>query len=170
MANVTTTGLVAFQSSAIAVDGGFGTTFTEVGLVNADSVVLDTSDPELTQFFAEQVDDAVYESSRKGTTTLELDLGFADLAQIQKFLGGTITGSGDDAVWNAPLTPPNIELSFKLVPTVGYVLNVVRGKVTAKITGGFIKTDNMKVHLLITFLLPKKAATAPYFFTLVEAE
>lgn len=170
MANVTTTGLAAVKMGDIAVDGGMGTTLAVIGYTNKGSVQLNTEDPQLTEFYAEEVDDPIYISKKKGKTTFTFQLGFPDFDQMVAVLGGTKTGSGNTQKWTAPSTYPTIEKSWKVVPTNGLVLNIPRGSIQAKLTGGYMSTDNLKIDVVITVLTPTKANEPPYFTSLLAGE
>lgn len=170
MANVTTTGLAAIEMGAIASDGGMGATLAVIGYTNKGSVQLNTEDGELTEFYAEEVDDPIYVEEKKGKTTVSFQLGFPDFDQMVAVLGGEKSGTGDAMIWKAPVNHPKIEKSWKIVPKTGYVLNIPRGKISAKFTGGYISTDNLKIDVVITVLTPTKANEPPYFKSLLAAE
>lgn len=170
MANVTTTGLAAVKMGDIAGDGGMGTTLAVIGYTNKGSVQLNTEDPTSTEFYAEEVDDPIYVSKKKGKTTFTFQLGFPDFDQMVAVLGGTKSGTGNAQIWSAPSTVQTIEKSFKIVPTSGYVLNIVRGTIAAKFTGGYMSTDNLKIDVVVTVLTPTKANTASYSTSLLAGE
>jgi len=169
MANVTTTGLAAFEVGEIAVDGGIATTWASLGLIAEGTASFNQADGTKTQFYAEQVDLAVFETTKPGDATFNFSLGFADLTQIQKVMGGTITGTGDSLKWAAPAQIPVILTSIRIVPTNGWVLNICKCSISAKISGGFSKTDNMKIECIGTILNPDKAGEPAYSFTTLAA-
>jgi len=170
MANVVTTGLTSIKVGDIAGDGGMGTTLAVLGYTNEGSIQFTEEDPTSTEFKAEEVDDPIYISQTKGKTTFSFQLGFPDYDQLVATLGGAKSGSGNAMIWSAPSTMPTIEKSIKIIPKVGYVLNIPRGKITGKPNGGFSKTDQFKVDVTITCLTPTKAGVAPYFKSLLAAE
>jgi hypothetical protein len=169
MANVTTTGLAAFEIGDIESDGGIATTWTSLGLIAEGSASFNQADGTKTQFFAEQLDLPVFETVKQGEQSFNFSLGFADFTQIQKVMGGTISGSGINQKWSAPAQIPVIHSSIRIVPTSGLVLNICKASFSAKISGGFSKTDNMKIEVVATILSPDKAGEPPYSFTTLEA-
>lgn len=169
MANVTTTGLAAFEVGAIESDGGISLSFASLGLIAEGSASFNQADGTSTKFYAEQLDLAVFESNKPGDASFNFSLGFADLTQIQKVMGGTITGSGDTLKWAAPAQIPVILTSIRIVPTNGFVLNICKASISAKIVGGFSKTDNMKIEVVATILAPDKVSEPAYSFTTLAA-
>lgn len=171
MADLVTTGLAKIEIGTIAVDGGIATSWAVIGKTAEESASFTEEDPTTTEFFAEEVDDPIFSSSKQGIRTFNWSLAAADIPQIVTVLGGTTSGSGDSLKWVAPAQIPVIEKSIRVIPTNGHVLFITRAKITAKIDGGFSKTDNMKIAIVGTILTPTKANEPGWgFITIASTE
>ncbi|MDR1348315.1 MAG: hypothetical protein LBJ63_07840 [Prevotellaceae bacterium] len=154
MADLYTIGLAKIEIGDIDPDGGMGTDLEQLGYTNQDSCSFTQEDPETTDFFAEELDDPVVSISRAGKTTFNFSVMNPDVTVLQKLLGGTITGTGDAAIWNAPSTIPVIEQSVKITPKQGLVFSVPRMSILAKINGQFSKTNIFVIDVVGTVLIP----------------
>jgi hypothetical protein len=162
METVYTIGLSKIEVGNIAGDGGMGNALAQLGYTNKDSCSLTQEDPEKTDFFAEEVDDAVVSISRGGKTTFNFAVMSPDVNVLASLLGGTVVagGGGDPDVWNAPDSIPVIEKSVRITPNQGLVFEIPRMNIVAKINGQFSKSNVFVVEVTGTVLQPTKANTS----------
>jgi hypothetical protein len=155
-------GLTSIEISAIAGDGGLGTSFAAVGYTVADTAVLATEEGQTTEFNIEEQDEAIYSIvSQKGKTTLSWSCYDVDTDTLIKFFGGTKT-AGPPEVWSAPDAVPEIEVSIRVNMKTGGKVEIVRGKIAAKLNWAFQKSKLAQIDIVATILAPTKAATPAY--------
>ena len=161
MAETRLIGLSKIEIGAIAGDGGMGTTLAVLGVTYKDTAEITQEDPVITEHNSEENDEPEETIASKGKTTVKWSIIDATPATLVKVLGGTVTGTAPDDVWNAPSTATDIEQSIKITPKSGPVINVVRAKIQAKINYKLARTGIFLVDIVATVLTPTKAATAP---------
>ncbi|MCL1932767.1 MAG: hypothetical protein FWF53_02995 [Candidatus Azobacteroides sp.] len=169
VSNVYTLGLSKIEIGEPAADGGMGTTLEQLGYTYKDSCTLKQEDPETTDFFAEEVDDPVITFRRAGKITFSFSIMNPDFDVFQKMAGGTVTGSGANAKWEAPDSLPFIEKSVKITPQQGLIFEVPRMSINAKINGSFSKTNLFLLDIVGTVLIPNKAGTKKMSATKIAA-
>lgn len=160
---VFTLGLSKIEMGDIAQDGGMGTTLAQLGYTYKDSCTLTQEDPETNDFYAEEVDDPVVSISKAGKSTINFQLMNPSPEVLVTLMGGTASASvqaGDNDIWEAPDTLPEIEQSVRITPSQGYQLDIPRAKVVAKIIGDFKKTALMLIDVTLTVMQPTKTSTA----------
>jgi hypothetical protein len=156
-----TLGLTTIQFSAIASDGGVGTSFSTLGQTYENTCVLATDDPETTEFFIEESDTPVVSSSKEGKTTLKFSVADPDIDTLTELLGGTVTGVSPNRVWKAPATLPTVERSIKLTPKQGFAnFTIARASISAKMNSTFSKKNLFLIEVTATVLTPTKALEA----------
>jgi hypothetical protein len=160
MSEVRTLGLGSIQVSAIANDGGLGTAFAALGKTYKDTAELTGADPEVFEHYSEESDDPEETVVTKGKITVKWSIFDSDADTLVKVLGGTSSGTAPNKIWSAPDTATNIELSIKITPKAGKIINIVRAKIVAKINYKLSKNGILMVDIIATVLTPTKAATA----------
>jgi hypothetical protein len=157
---VYTLGLSKIEVGEIAAGGGMGTDLEQLGFTLQDTCNMTQEDPQTSEFFAEEVDDPVISVDRACKTTFNFSIMNPDVQVLQKLLGGTVTGAGDTATWNAPASIPVIEKSVKITPKQGLVFSIPRMKLVAKINGQFSRSNVFVIEVVGTVLIPTAANTA----------
>ncbi|HEY1055010.1 MAG TPA: hypothetical protein VGE24_07740 [Emticicia sp.] len=170
MGNLITIGLSKIEIGAKAVDGGMGTSLAVVGYTAEGSCTIETADPTVVDFFAEEVDTAIYTSVKGGATTVKFQLASPDLEQCAAVFGGTVTGTGNAKTWEYPDSVTGVEKSIKITPKEGLVFKFPRGKLIPKFTGQFGRADTLKVEITINVLQPEKAGVKTMLLSLVAGE
>jgi len=158
MADVYTLGLAKVEMGDIATDGGMGQSLTVIGQTLQGTCNVTQEDPETNEFYAEELDDPVVSISKRGKTTLAFSVMNPDLAALQRFFGGTISGTGAAAKWNAPVQLPVIEKSVKVTPQMGLIWEFPRMKINAKINGQFSRENIFVIEVSGTALQPGKTS------------
>lgn len=152
-----TYGLQKIEVGDIAADGGMGTTLEQLGYTNADSCTMTTEDPTDTEFTAEEMDDPVVVITQPGKTTLSFSLMNPSVDTLKLLMGGTVTTDGN---WEAPAKMPVIEKSVKITPTAGFIMEVPRMKIVAKLNATYSKTGMTLIDVTGTVLTPTKDGEA----------
>ncbi len=152
---VFTLGLAKILFGEPAADGGMSTDLKTVGYTNQDSCNITQDDPEVTEFYAEEVDDPVITKSKKGKTSLTMSIMDPSVDVLKQFLGGTIT---EDGKWEDGELYENIELSVRIVSDQGYVFDAPRVKIDAKINAPLNNSNLVTLDINGIFLKPQNHA------------
>lgn len=163
-----TRGLVSIQAAAILGDGGMGTALATYGYTVEDSCNVTVDDPEETAFYVEETDTPIDSSEKAGKQVLNFQIANPDADALVKFMGGTKT-AGPPEKWEAPATMPSIELSLKITPTKGKIMEIPRAKIVAKYDGAYSKKELKVLTVKATILTPTKAGLAPLILTDIVA-
>ena len=139
---------------AIAADGGMGTNLAPVGYTNQDSCTVTMDDPDVTEFYAEEVDMPVVTKSKKGKVTIALSVMNPSIETLAMFLGGTADTTNLE--WNNGTTYENIELSCRIIPDQGFIFDIPRLKIDAKINGSLNNSSILTLDITGTVLQPEK--------------
>lgn len=161
MSELHTIGLKTVKIGAIAGDGGMGTTLAAIADTFEDSATITQEDGEKTEFFVEESDDPVASFSKKGSTKFAFTILDFTPATLASVLGGSVTGTGDAAVWNAPADVPVIEKSIEIVSKTNIKFEIPRARIEAKIDVPLSKKQVGKVVITATVLTPTKEGVAP---------
>ncbi|MCF0190188.1 MAG: hypothetical protein HUJ96_02880 [Marinilabiliaceae bacterium] len=159
-------GLSKIEIGDIAEDGGMGTNLSQLCLCTEDSCVLSQEDNNVTEIYAEEVDDPVVVINKFGKMTLAFSGMDFDPETLVKFMGGTV--SEDGKTWNAPNTVPTIEKSIKITPKQGVAVSIPRASITAKINAELKKTSLSQFDVVATILNPSKVGEAKLKATVIE--
>lgn len=160
MAEIMTIGLTSIKMGAIAVDGGMGTSLALLGdgRTLEGTARLIKEDDELTEFYAEEVDDPIYASTKKGKTRLEFTIVDFTPATLVKVMGG----ASNAGVWEAPAAAADIEQSIEVITKTNLKIELVRCKVVGTFDTALGRAELGQVKVVATVLNPTKAATPPY--------
>lgn len=151
-----TRGLQKLEFGPIPDDGGVTTTWSKLGYTRRETFTFNSEDGDTTDFFAEESDTAIDSITVPGKETFEFDLMDYGLETLQKLFGGTVTGTGDNAIYNAPNKIEAKEWSCKITPEKGFVFTYPRVSIMPKLSGSFTKTELLQIHLVCTVLEPTK--------------
>lgn len=157
---VYTIGLAKIETGNIAADGGMGTSLEQLGYTYQDTCTMTQDDPETNDFYAEEVDDPVKSFSKAGKIVLSYQLMNPSPEAMVTLMGGTASKSNpslaDNDTWNAPDAQPQIEKSVRITPAIGYIIEIPRAKITAKIDAQFQKSGMFVIQVTATVLTPEK--------------
>lgn len=156
-----TNGTAKIEVGPTGANGTMGSVLDTLGFTNLDSVSITEADGTTTDFNVEELDTPLYSRTTPGKITLNFQVADPNLNAFQKTFGGTITGSGSAAVWNAPQTRPDVEWSTKFTPKIGYFIQVPRSKLTPKLTMNLGKNNLSMISITLEVLTPQDSATAP---------
>jgi hypothetical protein len=159
-------GLTAVYFAPIAGDGDIGTSWTELGSTEQDSMNWQSAAGQNTEFFIEEQTDPVLVKTQSGSNTITWNCLDFSPTKMEEMFGGTVTGagtSGDPFIYAAPVGGvTSIERSIKIVNGEGDEFLIVRASVLPTFNASFSKNQIAKVTLTATILTPTKAATPAY--------
>lgn len=155
-----TIGLTHIKMGAVGGDGGMGTSLTPIGdgRTLEGTARLAKDEDELTEFYAEEVDDPIYASLKKGKTRLEWTIVDFTASELARIMGGKDNGG----VWEAPATAADIEQSIEVLTKTNLKIELVRCKIQANFDTALGRAELGQVRVVATVLNPTKAATPPY--------
>lgn len=149
-----TMGVSQILFGAIAQDGGMSQNLAAVGYTSQDSCSITMDDPDVTEFYAEEVDMPVITKSKKGKVNVALSIMNPSVETLAMFLGGTADTSNE--TWTNGTTYENIELSMRIIPDQGFVFDMPRVKIDAKINGELNNSSLMTLDITGVLLQPEK--------------
>ena len=162
-----TLGLSKIEIGAIAEDGGMGASLAVMGYTREDSCSLTQEDPEVTDYFAEEVDDPVIRIAKAGQITFSWSIMDPSVTVLEDLMGGTATAASDK--WDAPSSAVTIEKSVKITPKQGFMFEIPRLSIVAKWNAPLSKTDIVTIDCVGTVLIPTKADTPKMTATRISA-
>lgn len=139
---------------AIAQDGGMSQNLAAVGYTSQDSCSITMDDPDVTEFYAEEVDMPVITKSKKGKVNVALSIMNPSVETLAMFLGGTADTSNE--TWTNGTTYENIELSMRIIPDQGFIFDMPRVKIDAKLNGELNNSSLMTLDITGVLLQPEK--------------
>ena len=146
MASIATFGLSKIEAKAVnAVDGDYKI----LGMTYQDTCTLTQNEPEEIEHYAEECDTPVVCVSRPGKIILSFSIMDADVDTLVSLLGGSKSESG---AWNAPEVIPSIEMSIRVTPKSGMVIEIPRARVVAKFNGSFSRSGVFLISVTATVL------------------
>lgn len=164
-----TIGLEAVFIGDIPVDGGVATVFEEVGETARDSASFTSTEVTTTDIFVEESDDPII-STNTGGGTFNVAWTSLDVApeKLVKTLGGTVTGTGANTMWNAPNMVPTIYKSVRMVAPGGYEVTAARVKLNVVVTFNFQRSNPAQITYSGVVMTPTKVGV-PKLLTGVPA-
>lgn len=169
MSEKRTIGLKSIKIGDIAVDGGMGTVLAALGITYEGTATLIQDDPEVTEFFAEELDDPIEILEKKGSVKIEFAITDFEPATLAKVLGGLVSGVAPNDKWEAPTDMPSIEKSIEIITKKDVKFEIVRARIVAKLDVNLSKKEMGLVRISATIMVPTKAATAPMTISKVAA-
>lgn len=155
-------GVSKIEVSAIAGDGGVGTTFAALGLTQEGTTKINFADPTTTDLMVEEFDTAADSIVTGGEKTIEFVIANPDEDTLVALMGGTKAGTGATTTYTAPATYAIVERSVKITPKKGMGFIFPRVLITAKPTSDLGKTTWMGVTVTGKVLVPTKAGVTDW--------
>ena len=146
MASIATFGLSKIEVKNVSA---MDTEYKTLGMTYQDSCSLTQNDPEMVEHYAEEDESPVVSVARAGKIVLAFSIMDADVDTLVSLLGGTKSESG---AWNAPDAVPTVEMSMRVTPKSGMVIEIPRARVVAKISGSFSRSGLFLVQVTATVL------------------
>jgi hypothetical protein len=162
MANIYTLGLAKIEIGDIAADGGMSTSLSIWGQTLKGTCNVTQEEGDVIEHYAEEQEEPAVSIKKKGKTTMAFSVMNPDTNTMQKFFGGTVTGTGAAAKWKAPSQTPVIEKSIKITPHQGLIWEFPRVSISARINGQFGRDGIFVIEVAGTALQPEKAGESAY--------
>ena len=154
-------GLKSIKLGDVAADGGMGTDLNALGLTYQDTSQFTQGDPNTEELYAEEEDEAIEIFDTPAVKQIQYSIMNYSPANLQKLFGGTVTGAGDAAKWDAPRQAAAIYQSVEVITKTGLKIEIPNGKVTAKFNGQFRKRGLLLIDISIRVMLPTKDGVGP---------
>ena len=155
-------GLASIKLGAIAIDGGMGTVLSALGFTEEDSAKFNFDEPEKKEYPVEETDTPFFVTTKQGKKTFTFTVADPTVQTYVETMGGTVTGTGADAVYDSPLVAPIIERSLEVTPKIGTGFKFPRVLVTATLTDSIGKNALLGVNVTCEILQPTKAGVSAY--------
>ena len=158
MAKKNAIGLKALLIGDIAVDGGAGTTLTElVGDTVRGTASLTSTTVESTPILIEESDDPIMNIITGGGIFSFVWSSYnLDPDVLVQFFGGSVTGTAPNKIWAAPDLIPNIEKTVQGETANGIVAKAARVQISAEMALNFQKETPGQINFVGTVLKPTK--------------
>lgn len=135
----------------------------QLGYTYKDTMQLTTEDPETTEHYVEEVDDPVVAIETAGKQEIEFSIPNPSPETCVLLMGGTASASvsgGDNDEWEEPDVMPHKEMSVRLTPKQGYIIEYPRMHIVAKLEGSLNKSDLLMLKVKGTMMKPEKQGVA----------
>lgn len=139
-----------------------GTTWEVLGNTNIDSFNFVEEEGTTNDFNVEEQDDPIFSRTIPGKKTATFQIADPDLECYQKVFGGTITGTGATAVWEAPRARTPKEVTVRVTPQVGYTLTVNRALLKPRLNNNLGKNKISMIDISMDVLTPTDPLIPPY--------
>lgn len=97
-----------------------------LGYTNIDTAAITEEEGTTTDFMVEELDTALFSRFTPGKTTITWEIADPELDTFVTIFGGAITGTGDAAVWAAPLSYVQKEFKVRITTKIGYLFTFNR--------------------------------------------
>lgn len=156
-------GLSEIQVGTIAQDGGEATSYSKIGKTYQNTCKLQQDSADVTEHFEEGQSAPEVRKKTKKVPVLTFSIMDPDPAFLAAYMGGSVTGDGDAAMWSWSDTDENIEASIRVVPEVGLVYTIPRADIEAVINADLSTQGINLVDFTVTPLKPTKAGVATMY-------
>ena len=146
MASIATFGLSKIEAKAVEAEDS---QYKVLGMTYQDSCTLTQNEPEEIEHYAEECDTPIVSVSRPGKIILSFSIMDADVDTLVSLLGGN---KGDNGSWNAPEVIPTVEMSIRVTPKSGMVIEIPRARVVAKFNASVSRSGMFLITVTATIL------------------
>ena len=141
-------------------DGGMATTLTEVGTTVRNTFTLTTDALTFSEFFNEEEDDPYIRiATGGGVIRGSWQIHNAHPSALATFFGGTVTGTGDDAIWEAPERFDMKEYSVRAISGNDIQVELARVQFAASLGWNLQRENPGIITLDYTVMRPAKTGT-----------
>lgn len=155
--SVISLGLSEIQVGKIAEDGGEATSYSKIGKTYQNTCKLQQEKADVTEHYEEGQAAPEVRKKKKKVPVLTFSIMDPDVTFLKEFLGGTVAGTGDAAVWSWSDTDEDIVASIRAIPEVGLVYTIPRGDIEAVLNADMSSQGINLVDFTVTPLKPTKA-------------
>ena len=155
--SVISLGLSEVQVGQIANDGGEATAYTKIGKTYQNTCKMVQEKADVTEHYEEGQSAPEVRKKKKKVPILTFSIMDPDCTFLQAYMGGTVTGTGDDQEWSWSDTDEDIEASIRVIPEVGLVYTIPRADIEAVLNADMSSQGINLVDFTVTPLKPQKA-------------
>lgn len=150
-------GLSEIQVGAIAADGGEATSYSKIGKTYQNTCKLQQEKADVTEHYEEGQSAPEVRKKKKKVPILTFSIMDPDPTFLKAYLGGEVTGTGDDMEWSWSDTDEDIEASIRVIPEIGLVYTIPRADIEAVLNADMSSQGINLVDFTVTPLKPQKA-------------
>ena len=150
-------GLSEIQVGKIAEDGGEASTYAKIGKTYQNTCKLQQETADVTEHYEEGQAAPEVRKKKKKVPVLKFSIMDPDVTFLKEYLGVTVAGSGDEAVWSWSDTDEDIVASIRAIPDVGPVYTTPRADIEAVLNADMSSQGINLVDFTVTPLKPTKA-------------
>ena len=150
-------GLSEIQVGKIAEDGGEASTYAKIGKTYQNTCKLQQETADVTEHYEEGQAAPEVRKKKKKVPVLTFSIMDPDVTFLKEYLGGTVAGLGDEAVWSWSDTDEDIVASIRAIPEVGLVYTIPRADIEAVLNADMSSQGINLVDFTVTPLKPTKA-------------
>nr|DAT49655.1 MAG TPA: hypothetical protein [Bacteriophage sp.] len=155
--SVITLGLSEVQVGQIATDGGEATTYEKIGKTYQNTCKMVQEKADVTEHYEEGQSAPEVRKKKKKVPILTFSIMDPDPTFLKAYMGGEVTGTGDEMEWSWSDTDEDIEASIRVIPEVGLVYTIPRADIEAVLNADMSSQGINLVDFTVTPLKPKKA-------------
>ncbi len=150
-------GLSEIQVGKIAADGGEATSYTKIGKTYQNTCKLQQEKADVTEHYEEGQAAPEVRKKKKKVPVLTFSIMDPDVNFLKEYLGGSVSGTGESAVWSWSDTDVDVEASIRVIPEVGLVYTIPRADIEAVLNADMSSQGINLVDFTVTPLKPTKA-------------
>lgn len=150
-------GLSEIQVGAIAADGGEAESYTKIGKTYENTCKLVQEKADAVEHYEEGQSAPEVRKKKRKVPVLTFSIMDPDVTFLKTYLGGSVTGTGDDAEWGWDATDEEVIASIRAIPEVGLVYTIPRADIEAVINAEMSSQGINLVDFTVTPLKPTKA-------------
>ncbi|MET4142782.1 hypothetical protein [Pedobacter sp. UYP1] len=140
----------------LELDGDAAKILTSPGEIKENTVKVTQADATQTKIKAAGKSQPVIVINEDGDITVEYDIMTFDVEVMQNYMGGYLTGTAPNKIWNKPSKSPIIEKTHEIVDSQGATWLFPRVHISATLVGVFSPTDVNVIRVKGTVLEPAK--------------
>lgn len=156
MAEVRAIGLKSIKIGEIEADGSMSTNLEILGETYQDSAEIVQADSEKTEIYSEEDTEPVEIIEIRGGITVKWSIFNVDPEVLKKVLGGKVTGTAPNKVWEQSENDEKIERSIELITKTNNIVTIPRAIISAKFNWKVSKKGVALIDITGRVLKPKK--------------
>lgn len=155
-------GLSEIQVGQIPADGGEATSYSKIGKTYQNTCKLQQEAAEVTEHYEEGQAAPEVRKKKKKVPVLTFSIMDPDVTFLKEYLGGQVTGTGDDAEWSWSDTDEDIIASVRAIPEVGLVYTIPCADIEAVLNADMSSQGINLVDFTVTPMKPAKAGVPSF--------
>lgn len=145
-----TLGLSEIRTGEASTTGTMPGSMTKIGMTYAGTCKINQDESEVTEHFEEGAASPAVRSKKKNVPKVTFSIMNPDPKLLADYIGGTVTGTGDEAVWGYDGTEVVENKAFSIIPKSGLQFDIPNGDVEAVINADMDSQGIFLVDFTIT--------------------